>query len=93
MPETSRWLSSLIGGHVAKDPEEVELALLGQRRAQPLAEAELPGPTWLASGSSDAVRVVSRTCCSTSFRNCSIRAAAATAFARSTRTIARWVSW
>ena len=29
------------GGRVAEDPEEIELALLGQRRAQPLAESQL----------------------------------------------------
>ena len=74
----------------AKSSDEVELALLGQRRAQPLAKPELRGPpTWLASGSSDVVRVVSRTCSSISFRNCSMRAAAATALARSTRMIAK----
>ena len=32
------------GGHIAKDPEEIELALLRQRRPQTLAKAELPLP-------------------------------------------------
>ena len=78
-----------MAGTLRRTLEEIELALLRQRRSQTLAEIPAsPGPTWLASGSSDAVRVVSRTCSSTSFRNCSMRAAAATAFARSTRTIA-----
>ena len=93
MPETSRWLSSLIAGHVAEEAQEVELALLGQRRAQLASESERSESELAGGRVVGRSRVVSRTRCSMSRRNCSILAAAATALARSSRTIARCVSW
>ena len=40
LPARSRWLSSLTAGTLRRTLQEVELALLGQRRAQSLAKAE-----------------------------------------------------